>query len=326
MKRVGFGDVKQGLLHIYKYIRLVRWPNLLVVAFTMVMLRAYLISPLLQSEGHLSAMPWWLFLLLVMSVLLIMAAGYVINDYFDVRIDQVNRNKRVILGAIIPVRHAIPLHATLTALGIVIGVFVSVVTGTITLVFVHLIAGLLLWMYSARYKRQPVWGNLVVAILSALVLLIVWLFEFMAMANQGIFILNRAEFSWVNQAVIFFALFAFVLTMIREMVKDMQDLEGDKRYGCRTLPVVIGVRSVKWIVLAIIAIAMIGLFGVQLLLWSNHLPLTAWYFMVVQVMMGYLAVRLHKASLPDEFEALSQLARLIMVAGVLSLQIYHIDA
>ena len=317
---------RERLQHVANYLMLIRWPNLLVTVFTMVMVRYYLIRPLLMSEGYEMPIPLWVFLMLVLSVLLMMSGGYVINDYFDVRIDQVNRVEKVVLGSRVPVRHAIPLHATLTSLGVLTGLLVSLYVGTAKLVFVHLIVGLMLWLYSARYKRRPFWGNLVVAVLSGLVVLVVWLFEFMAMANQGIFIMNRAEFGWVNNAVFFFAAFAFVLSLIREIIKDMADVEGDKRYGCLTLPVVAGMTTVKWIVTSITLVTMLALLGVQIYLWlGSFYKLTAYYFIVVQIMLALVIQRNHAARKQDDYHFTSQLLRIAMVAGVLSLQIYHIE-
>jgi 4-hydroxybenzoate polyprenyltransferase len=262
----------------------------------------------------------------VLSVLLIAAGGYIINDYFDIRIDQVNRGEKVVLGNKIPVRHAIPLHATFTASGVVLGAFTAFMVGNIKLVFIHLLAGLLLWLYSARYKRKPVWGNLVVAIVSALVVAIVWLFEVFAMSNNNMVILNRSEWVWMNHTILFMAGFAFVFTIIREMIKDMEDLEGDRRYGCLTLPVVVGVPTVKWVVGVLTGLSMAVLLWVQFHLAAGLFHLVAWYFIVIQFMMGFLIVKLWKAHEKDDFNALSQLARIIMLAGILSMQVYHLQA
>jgi len=306
-------------------LRLFRWPNLLITILTMVMVRYYLLAPVLQTEGYDLPMPLWLFGCLVLSVLLIAVGGYIINDYFDIRIDQVNRGEEVILGNQIPVRHAIPLHATFTVAGILLGAFTAFMVGNIKLVFIHLLAGLLLWLYSARYKRKPVWGNLVVALVSALVVVIVWLFEVFAMSLQNIVILNRSEWVWMNYSILFMAGFAFVITVIREMIKDLEDLEGDRRYGCLTLPVVAGVPTVKWVVGVLTGLSMIVLLWVQLHLGTGLFHLVAWYFIVVQFMLGFLLLKLWKAREKEDFNALSQLVRIIMVAGILSMQVYHLQ-
>lgn len=305
-------------------LKLFRWPNLLITVLTMTLVRYYLMAPVLMSEGYMLPMPLWLFVCLVLSVLLIAIGGYIINDYFDIRIDQVNKGK-VILGEKIPVRHAIPLHATFTASGVVLGALTAYMVGNIKLVFIHLLAGLLLWLYSARYKRKPLWGNLVVALLAALVVVMVWLFEVFAMAQQGMVILNRADWNWMNHSILFMAGFAFIMTLIREMIKDLEDLEGDRRYGCLTLPVVVGVPVVKWIAGVLTALSMTVLLWVQLHLAAGLLNLVAYYFIVVQFMMGFLILKLWKAQNKEDFNALSQLARIIILAGILSMQVYHLQ-
>lgn len=310
---------------IYSYMRLFRWPNLLIVILTMTMVRYYLIQPVFLQEGYSLPLPFLYFFLLVLSVVLIAAGGYVINDYFDVRIDNLNEPERVVLGKSIPVKRAIILHAALTATGILLGFLVSLKVGNFKLVFVHLLAGLLLWLYSARYKRKPLWGNMIIALVSSLVVLMVWLFEFFAMPGKGIFIVNQAELTWVNRCILFVAGFSFMLTLVRELIKDMEDIEGDRRYGCRTLPVVLGIRNVKWITVALLVLSMIVMALVQRHLFAVHLDLTTYYFFVLQFMMGYAIFFLAKSKEKADFEALSQLARIMMVAGILALQIYYID-
>lgn len=307
------------------YLRLFRWPNLLITILAMVMVRYYLIRPVLDMEGVGLQMSMLQFVLLVASVVLIAAGGYVINDYFDVRIDNLNDPDEVILGKSVPVRNAILLHAILSATGIILGFMVSYAIGNFKLVLVHMFIGLLLWMYSARYKRRPVWGNIIVAFSSAMVILIVYLFEFFAMAGNAVIITNRAEHAWLIRVILFLACFAFIISLIREMVKDIEDIEGDRRYGCRTLPVVIGTRHVKWILLALTFITIIGLGFVQIHLFAIYHKLTAYFFMVIQFMLGYFIYRLFVADQKEDFYSLSQLARMIMVGGILAMQIYYID-
>lgn len=289
------------------------------------MVRYYLIRPVLDAEGVGLQMSMLQFALLVASVVLIAAGGYVINDYFDVRIDNLNDPDEVILGKSVPVRNAILLHAILSAAGIALGFIVSYAIGNFKLVLVHLFVGLLLWMYSARYKRRPVWGNVIVAFASAMVILIVYLFEFFAMAGNAVIITNRAELAWLNRVILFMAGLAFIISLIREMVKDIEDIEGDKRYGCRTLPVVIGARNVKWILLVLTVISMVGLGFVQTHLLAIHYKLTAYYFVVIQFMLGFFIYRLFIADQKEDFYSVSQLARIIMVGGILAMQIYYID-
>ncbi|MFO7722935.1 MAG: geranylgeranylglycerol-phosphate geranylgeranyltransferase [Bacteroidales bacterium] len=304
------------------YLRLVRWPNLLITILTMFLVRYYLIRPSLLTEGIDLQMPLSWFIALVGSVVLLAAGGYVINDYFDVRIDHVNNPERVILGVNIPVKLAIPFHATLTFAGTALGFLVAVKVGNYKLVFVHLIIGLLLWLYSARYKRKPLWGNLIVAFASAMVVLVVWLFEFFSMVSNVVVFTNQAELTWINHSILFLAGFAFVISLVREIVKDVEDIEGDRRYGCQTLPVLLGERYVKWIAGGLMVVLMLALIFVQSHLFAIHFALTAIYFFIIQFLILAFIHRLRKAKDAKDYGELSQLARIIMIAGVLSLQVY----
>jgi 4-hydroxybenzoate polyprenyltransferase len=321
--------IKQTLLNTFSFLadlmKLLRWPNLLIMALTMFMLRYYLIRPMYLAD-HLDLqlpLPW--FVLLVFSVVILAAGGYVINDYFDVRIDEFNKPGKAVLGRKIGIKLAIPLHATLTTAGIVAGLLVSVRVGNLKLVFIHLLAGLLLWLYSARYKRKPFWGNLVIAFCSALSVGVVWLFEMFAMGANGTFITNQSELHMVNRGILFFIFFAFILTMVREMIKDVEDMAGDERYGCITLPILLGVPVVRWIAFSLVIVTMGSLAFVQYFLYGNLMKITAHYFFVIHILLLYGAWLLIQAREKADFALLSQLFRLVMVAGVLSLQLYHVD-
>ena len=326
IKTQGFKNTVSGTWkYLAGFVKIIRWPNLLIMAGTMFLLRYYLIRPMYLPEGIDLQMTLSHFILLVLSVLLIAAGGYVINDYFDVRIDEFNTPGKSVLGRMLPLKAAIPIHAVLTALGILSGLAVSFMAGNIKLVFVHLLAGLLLWLYSARYKRRPFWGNLVIAFCTALSISVVWLFEFFAMARNGAFVVNQSEFRWVNAAMLFFILYAFMVTIIREMIKDVEDLEGDERYGCETLPLVMGVKFVKRVAAALTVVCMMALAYVQIQLAAMELGLTWKYFLVVQFLFGYSLYLILRANRKEDFAFLSQLFRLIMVAGILSLQVYYIN-
>lgn len=308
-----------------KYFRLIRWQNLMIIIATMFLVRYFLIMPSLALENIELQMSLGWFIVLVLSVITIAAGGYVINDYFDIRIDRVNAPNKMILGKKMPVRSAIPIHAVLSIVGVILGIAVSFAVGNIKLISVHLLAGFLLWLYSARYKRKPFSGNLIVAFETALVILIVWLFEFFAMVDNTVVMFNRSEWIWLNRIIFFVAGFAFLISLIREMIKDIEDIEGDKRYGCKTLPVVIGTKAVKWISISTMAALMIILVFVQYYLISINFNLTGYYFFIIQFLIGYFIYFLFKAKEKTDYSELGQMALIIMIAGILSMQVYYID-
>jgi 4-hydroxybenzoate polyprenyltransferase len=190
-------------------------------------------------------MPWFDFLFLVLATLCLTAGGYVINDYFDIKTDLINRGN-VIVGTVIPRRRAMMLHNILNIAGVAAGFYISWRVGYFWLGTLFLLVSGLLWFYSASYKRQFLIGNILVAILTALVPFLVVFFEFPTMYEY--YSVNAIEhpyykllFFWTGG----FSVFAFMTTLAREIIKDIEDYEGDREYGRSTLPVVLGYKKHK---------------------------------------------------------------------------------
>lgn len=252
------------------FFKLIRLPNLLIMAFTQYMVRWCLLIPALELKRHdldFSLLEKQMseidFFLLVLSTMMIGAAGYIINDYFDVRIDEVNRPATNLVGKTIKRRVAIASHMTLNVIGAGLGIWLSWKYGIFRLgAFVYITAPALLWFYSTNLKRQFLIGNFVIALLSAIVPIIVVLFEipaiyrtFPELVKSGYLRLDD-----VLYLTLIFSLFAFVISLLREIIKDTEDYEGDLAYGCKTMPIVLGIAPAKWIMsgLCVFVIVMIG--------------------------------------------------------------------
>jgi 4-hydroxybenzoate polyprenyltransferase len=169
-------------------LKLIRWQNLLIIVITMCLMRYAILSSVLGKigvglyslAGRTTAMslqmPLIDFILLVFATILIAAGGYVINDYFDIKTDLINRGK-VIVGTKIPRRQAMMWHNILNVLGVAMGFFISWRTGYIWMGILFLLVSGLLYFYSASYKRQFLIGNVIVALLIAMVPMLVVLYE-----------------------------------------------------------------------------------------------------------------------------------------------------
>jgi 4-hydroxybenzoate polyprenyltransferase len=272
------------------FLRLIRWQNLLIVLLTMLLMRYGVIAPLiskisvvlLDGTGEETPMllqfPWYYFALLVIATIFITAGGYVINDYFDIKTDLINKGK-VIVGTKIPRRQAMMWHNIFNIAGVAIGFFISWQTGYIWLGTLFLVVSGLLYFYSASYKRQFLIGNIIVAVLTAMVPLLVvfyewpWLYKYYS-ANA----INMPDIGFVFYWSGGFALFAFITTLTREIIKDIEDFEGDIAYGRNTVPVIIGVLSSKIISVCLIIITIVLLYLV-------------WYFFVNDtITLVYLSV------------------------------------
>lgn len=231
---------------IKPYLQLLRVGNLTFVAILLYVMEKWVATPLLQLEQFGELMPWWILTLLIVSVVGIAAGGYVINDYFDVKIDRINRPDNLVVTRIISRDTAMHLFYGLTAVGVIAGTVVAWWAHSWTLLFTYVVIPGLLWFYSASYKRMFLVGNLVVAFASAIVPLLV------AIANADYLhhlYQNALAYSpIIGELYVWtggFAAFAFLLTLVREIVKDIEDIEGDREMECRTLPIVWGDKVAK---------------------------------------------------------------------------------
>ena len=246
---------------IKPYLQLLRVGNLTFVAILLYVMEKWVATPLLQLEQFGELMPWWILTLLIVSVVGIAAGGYVINDYFDVKIDRINRPDNLVVTRIISRDAAMNLFYGLTAVGVMACTVVAWWAHSWTLLFTYVVIPGLLWFYSASYKRMFLVGNLVVAFASAIVPLLV------AIANADYLhhlYQNALAYSpIVGELYVWtggFAAFAFLLTWVREIVKDIEDIEGDREMECRTLPIVWGDKVAKiiaTILLVVIAILIV---------------------------------------------------------------------
>jgi 4-hydroxybenzoate polyprenyltransferase len=267
-------------------LRLTRVWNLLIIALAQYFTAAYLVYADVVLNPRLA--------LLTLSTLLIAAAGYIINDYYDVKIDLINKPDRVVVGRSIGRRYALLLHGIFSTAGIAIGVYLSLWIGAVNLFSVWL-----LWLYSNTLKRKPFIGNLAVAVLTGLSILIV-----------------DALFYPHHSLIWIYALFAFFMTLVREIVKDMEDLKGDNTFGCRTLPILLGIRRTKGVIFLILIVFL----TVVLVLNRAYAQLPFYYFaLFLFVPVSLLAIWLLRADMKKEFTWISAFCKVILVLGIISM-------
>jgi 4-hydroxybenzoate polyprenyltransferase len=227
----------------------------------------------------------------------------------------------------ISARKALRTYYILNGIATIAGFYLAWQAGSfqLGLVFPAIIG--LLWFYSSRYQRQPFWGNLIVALLSAMVILIIWLFEFfMLLRNSEEFVGVLNLFGSINTYVWAYALFAFITSLIREMLKDIQDMKGDQPMGYRTLPVIWGIKPVKIIIQLLILSCIILLAIAQAHIYNKGMELPFWYLLVaVQTILLYLLYQVFTTRSSEDFGFLSNTAKIIMVAGILSMELIYIS-
>ncbi|MGI4865247.1 MAG: geranylgeranylglycerol-phosphate geranylgeranyltransferase [Janthinobacterium lividum] len=279
---------------------LVRWPNLAIMLLSLVLVRGLLLPGRPLAEVLLAPR----FGLLVLAALLVAAAGYIINDYYDVKIDAINRPDRLVVGRLLGRRKAMLAHVVLSAAGVGLAVLSGAGKRQALLIgLVTLGAALLLWGYSARFKRLALVGNLSIGLLTAALVL-----------------LPELQLLTGRKAVWLYALAAFLLTVVREIVKDIEDMRGDAQHDCRTLPLVWGVARSKWVAGVFLAgLGVLVLSAVAELPALGRWPLATWLLVLVALPLAWLARLLWLADRRRHFRQLSAWCKGIMLAGVLSM-------
>jgi len=308
------------------YLKLVRIQNLLIVVFTQCLMRWAIIDPILAVNNFELQFSDFHFFMLVLSTVALTAAGYVINDYFDTKTDMLNRPKEVVVGKHISRRKAMTLHIILNITGILAGGYISWKVGIYQLGFIYMIVSGILWYYSTTYKRQFLVGNIIVALLTALVPLMVVLYEIPMLNNEyrSTLISLHTNFNSIFFWVVGFSFFAFFTTLTREIIKDMEDFEGDSAYGRNTLPIVLGVLPVK-ITLIVLNIITLGALGMVYLFFLKGELFTLFYFIFALILpIIFLIYRVVGASTKSDYTFASLINKIIMLLGLLySLVVYY---
>ena len=302
------------------HLRIIRPVNLIIMAGMLLLVRYAIFLPVFRQNGLEGLMPGWQFIFLIMATLFIGAGGYVINDVLDIGLDRVNKPEKQVIGHQISEERGNKLHFNLTAAGILFGLAFSYLSGNIFLAILFVIIPTALYYYSFKYKYLPLIGNVVVALLTATVVLVYWLFEFYNLKSQpDNFIDVSLSFPQLNRFVLAFAFFAFITSLIREIIKDAQDIEGDKRFGCRTLPFILGLNATRYLVLAlgILTIATVAWF--QFILYSTGYAWMAYSLLITQLLLIFSIFRVFSVKDKADWERLSLVYKIIMVAGMLSL-------
>lgn len=307
---------------------LIRWQNLLIVILTMFLMRYAVIEPILSKvgivllQGSGEETPMMLqyslfnFILLVAATVFITAGGYVINDYFDIQTDLINKGK-VIVGSRIQRRQAMMLHNIFNLAGVAIGFYISWRSGYLWLGLMFLMVSGLLYFYSASYKRQFLIGNIIVAILTAMVPLLVCFYEWPALykyysVNAAVLPELNFVFYWIGG----FAFFAFITTLTREIIKDIEDFEGDVAYGRNTIPVITGILTAKIISVSLIILTIVLLY----LTWYLYLfdEVTLIYITgTVVIPLIFVMVTVFRSTGRKQLHRASRMMKIAMLAGIL---------
>lgn len=295
-------------------LNLIRWKNLLMIAFVQLLVK-YALFNSLAVDTYLSPIN---FMLLILSTLCIAAGGYIINDIYDVETDTINKPNLVIIGKHISESKANTLYMALTFIGVIIGFYLANGIGRPKFFGFFVIIAALLYVYSTSLKQIAVVGNIIVSFLVASSILIVGIFELLPAINEQ----NQNLQSTMFEVLADFGIFAFLLNFIREIVKDIQDVDGDYKSGMQTLPIILGKSRTAKIAftLTLITIAIIIFYVTKYLF--MHKEVVIYFLIMVVGPLIYTALKLFTAEKNSEFKHISFILKLTMLTGMLVMVLY----
>lgn len=263
------------------------------------------------------------FVLLVVATVCLSAAGYIINDYFDVNADMMNKPDKVIIGKTINRRNAMIFHWIFNIVGCICGALVSFGIGLPKYSFIFLFIAGVLWFYSTTFSKEPVLGNVVIALLVASVPIIEILYEMLPLLSLPMDILQQLHIRFEELFVwgLGYTLFAFLLTLQREMVKDIEDLEGDRTYGRNTLPIAFGLKAARICTFGVSVVVIAGIVVSQICKLSDGFSLIFINVCITLPLLYGLFVFV-KADSSEEYAKVSFVLKLVMLMGLLYLITY----
>jgi 4-hydroxybenzoate polyprenyltransferase len=315
------------------FLRLIRLLNLLFIALTQVLFIKCIISPIVNHNTTTSTFelgslpketPPFVYEALLLSSILIAAAGYIINDYFDLNIDLVNKPQKLVIEKVIKRRWAILWHLSLSFIGIILSFYVSWKTRAWWVVIANTSCVLALWFYSTNFKKKLLTGNLIISILTAWVILVIGFLEYF-MIRKWPDTVVFVDTSKLLRLTFLYAGFAFIISLIREVVKDLEDMPGDAKYGCKTMPIKWGVNATKvfaatWLVVLITILVIVMVYVLPFQWWWPAL-----YGVVLLLFpMLYILRKLYTAKTNKDFHIVSNWLKFVMLTGILSMIFFNI--
>ena len=300
---------------MHHFFKLIRYQNLLMLAFMQLMFR----YGFLKLQNAPLSLADWQYCLLVLSTFLIAAGGYVINNIFDQDTDNDNKPGNVIVGRHISEAAAYNIYAVLNIAGVGIGFYLSNVIQRPGFAAVFIVIAATLYLYATSLKQMLIVGNIIVALLLSFSVIIVGVFDLLPATYDG----NQKEMATLFSILTDYALFAFIINFIREIVKDLEDTNGDYNQGMTTLPIVLGVERTSKVVffLSILPILILLYYINKYFIGSDLLILAGYSLLFIVGPLLYFTIKIYSAKKPKEFRHLSLVLKFVILFGVISVAV-----
>jgi 4-hydroxybenzoate polyprenyltransferase len=299
------------------FFKIIRWPNVLLTILTQLVI----VHGMLIPSNVIPALNGWQLLLLIVATALLTASGNVINDIFDVEIDKVNKPEKLLVTKRISEKNAYNLYFVLTILAVGCGFILSNSIDKPILSSIFIVVAFLLYLYASSLKAMLLIGNVVISILVALVILITGIFELFPSITPE----TQTTYRFLMERLLEFALMAFLINLIREWVKDCEDVNGDKVGGRNTLAIVLGrTRAAKMISICILAIVILLGWYVYEFIYLNDIATYYFIFLIMGPLM-FVMIKLWTAQSSKEFHLLSTILKIVLLLGIFSIGIFRIN-
>ncbi|KAA3621809.1 MAG: prenyltransferase [Flavobacterium sp.] len=296
------------------YLKIIRPVNLLLIALVQILIKFVLFD----TFRVVTAMNTFQFLWLLLATLAIAAAGNVVNDIYDLEIDKINKPSKVLIGRKISEKRAFTYFIILNSIGVISGFVLANQLGKSGLAAIFIVISALLYMYATQLKAMLITGNIVISLLVAFSLLIVLVFDLYPIGTNG---LSEAQ-NRVSRLVLDYAIFAFVINFMREIVKDLEDINGDKKGDIRTLAIAIGRKRTTTLVFVIASVFIMSIIlYVYTFLYDKQLMVLYFLFLIVAPLI-YFCIRAWGAASQKEYAAMSVILKVTMFTGMCSMVCY----
>ncbi|MCF6222392.1 MAG: geranylgeranylglycerol-phosphate geranylgeranyltransferase [Flavobacteriaceae bacterium] len=255
------------------------------------------------------------FILLILATLFIAIAGYIINDVQDIEADKINKPSKVFVGKKIPIAKANNLFIAINSVGLLLGFYLSIYIDKNSFFIIFILVSFLLYRYAIDLKKRLIIGNITVACIVFLSIMIVGFFDIVPVTNNY----NKSIQFHVFKILLIISGFAFMLTLLREIIKDLEDKKGDQKINAKTMPIVFGDKKTKHILVFLNIIPLIGISYIIYSLYKINLYTSLYLIIFVSLPLLYFMFKTTQSKTKKDFQKTSNLLKFIMLLGILSI-------